>query len=255
MLARTCGSTHSLVAAAGTAGVAGRAGQRAAAIVRLRARRRSQLAGERRIDDDVQVLAAHRQRMVRSAGDRVAARLLRELGGCAVGGSTGRSHAGRALAAENRSGELRLRRAPDAFDRRRAHVVAAVFAPPRRHAERAWVRVAVRRARRGARAGLAGRARDETGGDARRGRRRRHVTAGRGVRSRGQAALPKTRSICASANAARPPRRRPRTASSSPIATAARRRSATSASRDWLAASGPSRPRCTTTSGRSTAAR
>src|SRR6185503_16400985 len=169
---RTTAAANSLAAAGGAPRVAGAGGERSTAAHRLRARRRPQLARERRIDDELQVVAANGNRLVGAAGDRVEARLLREFCRRALRRPDGRSHTGGALAAGERFGQLRLRREAVAINRRRPDLVGAVFTTPRRHAERARLRVAVRRARRRTGAGLAGWPLDEGAGGGRRGRHR-----------------------------------------------------------------------------------
>ena len=170
------------------AGLAGRRRQRAAAAHRVDGRRHPELAGERRLADGAEILRADRRRLVGAAAGRVRRRLLRQLRRRPVGDAAGRPHARRALAADERRVGVRLRPAPRAIDRRRAHVVGAVFTAPRRHEDPARLRVALRHRRR-ARPDLARRPRDEAGRRPGRRGHRRHGPAGRAFRSRLEAAV------------------------------------------------------------------
>ena len=105
---------------------------------------------------------------------------------------------------------------------------AVVHAAPRRHEDRARLRVAVSDAgRRRTRAGVARRPEHEgRARGARRTRRRRHVAAVRELRSRLEAGRRQRPSTCGCASAARPPSPSPPRGRSSPTAIGRRRRGA-----------------------------
>ena len=172
--------------------------------------------------------------------------LVRERRGSAGGDAPARRIAGGGLVQGGGSRHRGLRHADGHLARRRQDVVEGVLAAPRRHQEPARLRVAVRMA------GGAGRRPGD--GVAGRTRRRRHgpVTA-RGSTAPGSRP-PRRRSTRACASAAPPASPSPRADRWRHSAIAAPRKCATSTWCGATATRGPSRCRCSPSTGRWTAA-
>ena len=183
--------------------------QRAAAAVGVGSWRDAQLGGETRRSRDPEVLGADAGRLVGGPHRRLRQRLVRELGRRSVGDAARRWDARGPLAPEERSGHVRVRRAPLLLQGRGQDVVAVVHAPQRRHHDRARFRVPVPDARCRSRSRVARWPGDEARCRARRTRRR-----GRGdepaIRASTRAtgnSQPKVRSTCVCASAVRRARR------------------------------------------------
>ena len=173
-------------------------------------RRDPQLARKRRLADGVEVLAADGDRLVRTAARR---RVGDDFFANYADVPSVMRLADRTLVAHwlQMSSTIRrpsLRRPAHAVDRRRAHVVAAVFTASRRHEARSTAsrRSSTCAARGSASVWLDGRAM-KPADDARRRRHRRHGAARRASSTAAGSSCPRTPSTCASASAARPPPR------------------------------------------------